>query len=173
MATSAIGNSLSSLYSASSTASSSKGSAKTSSSSSSSSSGSSSGSSSSSSATSSLGEQDFLNLLCTQLKNQDPLNPMKDTEFIAQLAQFSSLEQMSTMNTNMSYLLEQSYYNTNAAMLGKTVTMSDGTTGVVTKITKESSSMYLYIGENKYSLSDVVSISSTTLGETTNVDTSA
>jgi len=77
------------------------------------------------------------------------------------------------MNTNMSYLLEQSYYNTNAAMLGKTVTMSDGTTGVVTKITKESSSMYLYIGENKYSLSDVVSISSTTLGETTNVDTSA
>ena len=44
---------------------------------------------------SSLGKDDFMKLMISQLKNQDPLNPMDGTEFSAQLAQFSSLEQLS------------------------------------------------------------------------------
>lgn len=43
----------------------------------------------------------FMKLLVTQLKNQDPLNPMEDKEFIAQMAQFSTLEQIENMNTNL------------------------------------------------------------------------
>jgi len=46
-------------------------------------------------------EQTFLQLLVTQLKNQDPTNPVDGTQFVAQLAQFSELEQMINANTNL------------------------------------------------------------------------
>lgn len=48
-----------------------------------------------------LDKDAFLRLLTTQLAHQDPLNPIEDQEFIAQLAQFSSLEQMQNVNKNM------------------------------------------------------------------------
>lgn len=48
-----------------------------------------------------LDKDAFLKLLTTQLSNQDPLSPMEDREFIAQLAQFSSLEQMTELNKTM------------------------------------------------------------------------
>lgn len=52
---------------------------------------------------SSLGKDEFLKIVMTQLQNQDPLNPMQDKEFIAQMAQFSTLEQ----TTNMASMLEK------------------------------------------------------------------
>ena len=50
---------------------------------------------------SSLGKDEFLKILMTQVQNQDPLNPVDDKEFISQMATFSSLEQMMNLNTTM------------------------------------------------------------------------
>ncbi|WP_305043276.1 flagellar hook assembly protein FlgD [Geoalkalibacter sp.] len=55
-----------------------------------------------------MGKDDFLRLLVTQLQNQDPLNPQDPTEFTAQLAQFSSLEQLFAVNDNLGRMAQGS-----------------------------------------------------------------
>lgn len=58
-----------------------------------------------------LGKDDFLKLLMTQLQNQDPLNPMQDKDFIAQMATFSSLEQMTNMATSIDKFVQSQQQN--------------------------------------------------------------
>ena len=58
-----------------------------------------------------LGKEDFLTLLVAQLQNQDPLNPSDPTEFTAQLAQFSSLEQLFTINKSLTQMVEMQGQN--------------------------------------------------------------
>lgn len=77
---------------------------------------------------SSLGKNDFMKLMMAQMKNQDPMNPMDGTQFAAQLAQFSSLEQLTNLNDNVTksinanYVLTQSINNTlSATLIGKQV----------------------------------------------------
>jgi flagellar basal-body rod modification protein FlgD len=53
-----------------------------------------------------MGKTEFLKLLVTQLKNQDPMNPMDNQQFIAQLATFSSLEQLISINKGITTLAE-------------------------------------------------------------------
>ncbi|MCL1985411.1 MAG: flagellar hook assembly protein FlgD, partial [Betaproteobacteria bacterium] len=88
-----------------------------------------------------LGKADFLQLLVTQFKYQDPLNPMDDKEFVAQLAQFSSLEQLMNLNTSMDSLTsatrDQQMMNA-ANYIGKDVaaggnSVSKGDDGTISK----------------------------------------
>ena len=76
-----------------------------------------------------LGKEDFLEMLVAQLKNQDPLNPMDGTGFAAQLAQFSSLEQLTNMNEGIKSLglYQMSMNNAQAvSLLGREVTVNNG-----------------------------------------------
>lgn len=113
----------------------------------------------------SLDQQDFLNLLIMQLKNQDPLNPMKDTEFISQMANFSSLEQMTTMSKNMERLLVAQQLNTavqqqqNSAgavsLIGKEIVDVNGTTGMVTGVRLADDGVKLVVNGSEIAYSDV------------------
>lgn len=78
-----------------------------------------------------IGKDDFMKLLLAQLKNQNPLNPMDGTDFAAQLAQFSSLEQLSNLNTELKTQgLNQMTlgYAQSANMIGKVIAAQNGNT---------------------------------------------
>ncbi len=81
--------------------------------------------------TQSLGKNEFLKLLVAQLKNQDPLKPMDGTDFAAQLAQFSSLEQLNNLNEGIKNLgvYQMSQANAQAVnLIGKEVVIGNGNT---------------------------------------------
>ena len=81
--------------------------------------------------TKTMGKDDFMKLLLAQLKNQDPLNPMSDTDFAAQLAQFSSLEQLTNLNTELQTQGVNQLtlgYAQSANMVGKEVIANSGNT---------------------------------------------
>ena len=85
-----------------------------------------------------LGKDDLLKLLITQLSHQDPTKPTDNTQMIAQMAQFSSLEQMTNMNQEFSKMNQMLVSAQGVNTIGKTVDIAIGdtsTTGVVEAVT--------------------------------------
>jgi len=104
--------------------------------------------------TSALGKDEFLNLLVKQLQYQDPLEPSSDTEFIAQMAQFSSLEQMQNLNDTFSKF--QSY-----SMVGKYATANFGMEtieGYVESITSVGDTTYAVINGTSVDVSEIYKV---------------
>jgi flagellar basal-body rod modification protein FlgD len=99
-----------------------------------------------------LGQEDFLKLLAVQFQTQDPMKPIEDTAFIAQMAQFSSLEQMSQLRRDQQMM-------TSAGYLGRTVTVQDFNgelfTGQVTAIDNTSGVPSLVINGTNYPMTSV------------------
>jgi flagellar basal-body rod modification protein FlgD len=84
-----------------------------------------------------LDRDDFLKILITQLQHQDPSAPLQDKEFIAQMAQFSSLEQMTNMSQSFAKLTGLLASSEASGFLGKNVTIVDGerqVSGLVTEV---------------------------------------
>lgn len=86
--------------------------------------------SSSSLTTSKLTQQDFLNILLTQLQFQDPLKPMDDEQFVAQLAQFSALEVNSEESAKLDTLVSFNSINQGVNLLGRTVSVNSSQAGL-------------------------------------------
>jgi flagellar basal-body rod modification protein FlgD len=85
-----------------------------------------------------LDKNDFLKILITQLSHQDPTQPMDDKAFIAQMAQFSSLEQMTNMNEGLAKVANLVARSQAVSLLGNVVELADGgqtVTGVVDAVT--------------------------------------
>lgn len=110
----------------------------------------------------SLAKDDFLKLLIAQLTHQDPLNPTDSEEFTAQLTQFSSLEELTNINTNLQDILAFQKSQQNAmlpSLIDKAVKTNEDISGVVTGITFEDDIAYLILDNNiKVNLSDITSI---------------
>lgn len=84
-----------------------------------------------------LGLQDFMKILLTQLTYQDPLKPMDNKEFMAQMAQFTALEQSQRLNERVQVLVENQAALQSLGLIGRTVeiaTDSGAATGMVTAL---------------------------------------
>ncbi len=112
-----------------------------------------------------LGEDAFMQLLLAQLQNQDPLNPMEDMDFIAQLAQFNSLSQLAKMSQSLEDLLQAQSLGQGSALIGKSVTglSSSGEliSGVVSGLQMVGGAVTLDLDGQRMPLSDVQSVTQT------------
>ncbi|NUM53934.1 MAG: flagellar hook capping protein [Candidatus Hydrogenedentes bacterium] len=113
-----------------------------------------------------LGKDTFLQLLVEQMRYQDPLAPTDNAQMIAQLAQFSALEQMNNLNESFEELsgnLDQLNFLSASSMIGKHVAGigADGSTitGVVSGVTMKGSIVYLTVGDKQLSMAGVQTIS--------------
>jgi flagellar basal-body rod modification protein FlgD len=104
-----------------------------------------------------LSETQFLQLLTEQLENQDPLQPEDDTQFLAQMAQFTSLQETDTLNQQVERL-------TAAGYIGSTVTVTPGNvapvTGQVTGVDNSGTDPQLVINNGEYPLSELSFVTS-------------
>ena len=104
-----------------------------------------------------LGQDEFIKILVTQLRSQDPLNPQKDTEFVGQMAQFSALESTKLMQAEIQGLRAN-------ALIGHTVEVTGenaNVIGEVTAVDKINGELKIIVDDVPYSLSDVIRVART------------
>lgn len=96
----------------------------------------------------SLGLQDFVRVLTTQLTFQDPLKPMDNQEFMAQMAQFTALEQTQQLNERMQQLIDNQAALQSVGLLGRSIDFTSATgtnTGTVTALSLQGAAPVLTI----------------------------
>jgi flagellar basal-body rod modification protein FlgD len=109
-----------------------------------------------------LGRDDFMKLLAVQFQMQDPMKPMEDTAFIAQTAQFSALDQSTTMANELTQMRADQQRVVANSYLGHRVTVANGddatVTGDVTAVDNTGDSPRIVVDGNSYSLSAVLRV---------------
>ena len=109
-----------------------------------------------------LGKDDFMKLMLAQLRHQDPMKPMDDQAFIAQVAQFNSLDQMTKLNETITAMFGAQQLAEASGMIGKFVAAIDGegedVTGTVTAVSVEKGVAKLHVGDTKIDLKKVTAV---------------
>jgi len=107
-----------------------------------------------------LGKDDFLRILLTQLTHQDPTAPLEDKEFVAQMAQFSTLEQMTNMSSDMGKVFGLMARNQAIGLLGKTVEIAQGDSRVSGRVEEIAGSEFpqILVQGRYYDVSQVLSV---------------
>lgn len=114
-----------------------------------------------------LGKDQFLQILVTQLRNQDPMQPLQDKEFIAQMAQFSSLEQTMNMSKEITALRQSA--GMVAGLIGKEVSWTEETDagvvqylGTVNSVLWRDGVQYVKVEDKEVPIDEILSISEPT-----------
>ncbi|MDO3410697.1 flagellar hook capping FlgD N-terminal domain-containing protein [Saccharibacillus sp. CPCC 101409] len=123
----------------------------------------------SSTESSTMGKEQFLTILVAQLKNQDPLSPMDNSQFTAQMAQFSSLEQLMNMSAQLTQM--NSSMGTASQLIGQKITWYDGDTsnyltGNVSSVLQKDGKMYAAVGDYLVATSDITMVEPASAGAT-------
>ena len=108
-----------------------------------------------------MGQADFFKLLTTQLASQDPLSPMEDTAFIAQMAQFSALEMQSQLNTNFGNFTASQQFQSAQGMIGNKVTMlvdGEEVSGIAEAIETIDGTTRIFVDGRGYNMDSVFKI---------------
>jgi len=106
-----------------------------------------------------LGQDAFLKLLITQIQMQDPFEPMDSQEFVAQLATFSSLEQLKAANFQLAVLQQAEACSQAIMLVGRSIATADGAvSGVVEAVDFSSGQPRLVVGDQQVDPADVVRI---------------
>ena len=105
-----------------------------------------------------LTQKDFLQLMVTQMQNQNPLDPQSDTQMAAEMAQFTSLQQASSMSSSLAMIQADS-------LLGSTVNIQIDsktlTNGVVQGVVVNNGTPQILVNGSPYNLSQVISVAPT------------
>src|SRR4051794_41071433 len=109
-----------------------------------------------------LGKDDFLRLLVTQLKYQDPLKPTDQSQFMSQMAQFSTVEGISNLGKSIDSMNQSSNVSQAVGLIGKQITYlnADGTSGTGTagSVSLLDGSLTIHVGKADIGLSDVLTV---------------
>lgn len=112
--------------------------------------------------TKTLTQDDFLKLLVAKLSSQDPLNPTQDTEFISQMAQFSSLEQSKSMQSDIASLRTEQQITQANSLIGRTVELDTGAGaaagGTVSAVTMQDGTPLVIVNGQAYGLDQITTI---------------
>jgi len=111
-------------------------------------------------------QMDYMKLLITQLQNQNPLEPLNNNEMASQLAQFSSLQQLESMNSTFAQVLDIANHSYANSLIGKEVSFLGETgagtvdilSGIVDQVYKEDGENFLVVGDYVLDLENIIAV---------------